>query len=167
MNSIVIQNKIPRLCVFFALLSFSAIAKATDANEIEVSITGKLHYPPPCKVSSDLDVEFDDMLTTNANTQRKDIPLTLNCAGAKKDQLAYRFTGRGMSGNVWQWFDSGISALGIGIYNQDNTEHRIGSWYSFDKNDVPTFYARTRHFSTSVIEPGNFSATITLEIKHE
>lgn len=167
MNNIFIQSRIQHFCIFIVLLSFSSLARAADANEVEVSITGKLHYPPPCTVSSEVNVEFDDMLTTNANSQRKDIPLTINCAGAKKDQLAYRVTGRGMGGNVWQWFYTGINALGIGIYNQDDTELRISSWYSFDKTDVPTFYARTRHYSTSVIEPGNFSATITLEIKHE
>lgn len=167
MNSTIIQNKKQRFTLFVALLSLSSMVLASDANEVEVSITGKLHYPPPCNVTSEVNVTFDDMLTTNANTQRKDIPLTLNCAGAKKDQLAYRVTGRGMGGNVWQWFETGISGLGIGIYNQDDAQLRIGSWYSFNKNDVPTFYARTRHYSTAVIEPGNFSATITLEIKHE
>lgn len=167
MSNIFIQTNMQGISLFIALLSVSSMASATDANEIDVSITGKLHYPPPCNVSTEVNVEFDDMLTTNVNAQRKDIPLTLNCAGAKKDQLAYRVTGRGMSGNVWQWFDTGISGLGIGIYNQDDIELRISSWYSFDKDDVPTFYARTRHYSTTLIEPGNFSATITLEIKHE
>ncbi len=84
MSSTIIQNKKQRFSLFVALLSFSSMVIASDANEVEVSITGKLHYPPPCNVSSELDVTFDDMLTTNANTQRKDIPLALNCAGAKK-----------------------------------------------------------------------------------
>ncbi|HHK4130847.1 TPA: fimbrial protein [Enterobacter roggenkampii] len=167
MSNIFIQNKMQYRSLFIALFSFSSMAAAMDANKVEVIITGKLVYPPPCKISSDVNVEFDDMLTTNVDIQRKDIPLTLNCAGAKKDQLAYRVTGRGMSGNAYQWFETDISGLGIGIYNQDDTELTISSWYSFDKDDVPTFYARTRHYSTTVIEPGNFSATITLEIKHE
>lgn len=87
MSNIFIQTNMQGISLFIALLSVSSMASATDANEIDVSITGKLHYPPPCNVSTEVNVEFDDMLTTNVNAQRKDIPLTLNCAGAKKTSL--------------------------------------------------------------------------------
>ncbi len=152
-------------------------AYAVDRNRVVVNVTGEMVYPPPCTISSVVDVDLGDVIFDLTNASFIDLPVSINCAAARKNQLTYAIRGEGMGGDQQYVIKTSIANLGVTFHDAGNTDEEDGGrvnirkTYNFDKSSVPKIRVGAFHFTAIPFEskpiPGAFTAVATLEIGYQ
>ena len=150
---------------------------AIDRNRVVVNVTGEMVYPPPCTINSVVDVDLGDVIFDLTNASFIDLPVSINCAAARKNQLTYAIRGEGMEGDQQYVIKTSIEHLGVTFSDAGNTDEEDGGRVNirktdnFDKNSVPKIRVGAFHFTAIPFEskpiPGAFTAVATLEIGYQ
>lgn len=152
-------------------------AYAVDRNRVVVNVTGEMVYPPPCTISSVVNVDLGDVIFDSTNASFINLPVSINCAAARKNQLTYAIRGEGMAGDLQYVIKTSIDNLGVTFVETSNTDEEdngrvnIRKTYNFDKDSIPVLRVGATHFTAIPFEnkpiPGAFTAVATLEIGYQ
>ncbi|MCP1115439.1 fimbrial protein [Enterobacter bugandensis] len=148
-----------------------------QSSEVEVTFSGTLFYPPPCTISSVVNVELGDVIFDSTSASFINLPVSFNCASAGKNQLTYAIRGEAMGGDQQYVIKTSIENLGVTFLDESNTDEvdngrvNIRKTYNFDKDSVPTIQVGAFHFKAVPVDrkpiPGAFTAIATLEIGYQ
>lgn len=166
-----------KLLMLVICSGLSLSVNAIDRNRVVVNVTGEMVYPPPCRISSVVDVDLGDVIFDLTNASFIDLPVSINCAAARKNQLTYAIRGEGMPGDQQYVIKTSIEHLGVTFSDAGNTDEEDGGrvnirkTYNFDKNSVPKIRVGAFHFTAIPFDkkpiPGSFTAAATLEIGYQ
>ena len=150
------------------LIGLSFPVLTAQSSEVEVNFSGTLLYPPPCKVSSPITVEFGKIFIDSVADTTRDIHLELDCSDAQKDALKIGFEGEREPDNANWWFRTNVPRLGIGVVN-GNTEIRLDSWINFTSDTQPDLKVKLKRWSAAQpsFQPGKIEGSFTIIIMHQ
>ncbi|MCU6216065.1 fimbrial protein [Enterobacter bugandensis] len=155
-----------QLAYLFIGLSFPAFT--AHSSEVDVSFSGTLLYPPPCKVSASKTVDFGKIIIDSVADTTRDINLELDCSDAQKNALKIGFEGEREPDNANAWFKTNVPRLGIGIVNGD-TEVRLDYWINFTSDTQPDLKVKLKRWSAAQpsFVPGKIEGSFTIIIMHQ
>lgn len=166
-----------QLAFLFFILGLNLPVSTAQSSEVEVTFSGTLFYPPPCTISSVVNVDLGDVIFDSTNASFINLPVSFNCASAGKNQLTYAIRGEGMAGDQQYVIKTSIDNLGVTFIETSNTDEEdngrvnIRKTYNFDKDSIPVLRVGATHFTAVPFEnkpiPGAFTAVATLEIGYQ
>lgn len=157
-----------QLAYLFFIAGLSLPVSTAWSSEVEVSFSGTLLYPPPCKVASLKAVDFGKIVIDTVADTTRDINLEMDCSDAQKNALKIGFEGEKETDNANWWFKTNVPRLGIGIVN-GNTEIRLDSWVNFTSDTQPDLKVRLKRWSAAqpTFQPGKINGSFTIIIMHQ
>ncbi|HHK4130849.1 TPA: fimbrial protein [Enterobacter roggenkampii] len=157
-----------QMVFLFFILGLNLPVSTALSSEVDVTFSGTLIYPPPCKVTSSKTVDFGEVVIDTLADTTRDINLELDCSDAQKSALKIGFEGGREPDNADWWFKTNVPRLGLAILNGNN-EIRLDSWVSFTSDTQPDLKVRLKRWLAAQpsFEPGQMNGSFTIIIMHQ